>query len=229
MTDRPDNSARDMTIGAAVVGTSGRLGEVYRVVVDANLNRVTNIVVRHDRLLGHDERLIPMKHVERIERGVVYLSMDTRDFEAMDPFVEEQFRAPDAGFAGPLGLDRGQYVLDTFVAEGPMGALSTPPPSFGSMPHGQTAADDPRQTALTGGMDVLDANGDKVGEVHELTVAADTGQPTRLILRRGWLLKHATEIPVQWVDDVSDGGIVLNVPASRVEDLERGETETPPS
>lgn len=229
MTDSHHGTDRDVTIGAEVVGTSGRLGEVHRVVVDANLNRITNIVVRHGRLFGQDERLIPMKHVERIDEGVVYLAMDTRDFEAMDRFVEERFRAPDAGYAGPLGLDRGQYVLDAIAAEGPLGALSTPPPSFGSTPHGQTGADDPQRTALAGGMEVVDAEGAKVGEVHELTVATDTGQPTRLVLRRGWLLKHDTEIPAAWVQDVTDDGVMLNVPASQVEQLEHGETDSPPA
>jgi hypothetical protein len=55
--------------------------------------------------------------------------------------------------------------------------------------------------------------------VHELEFAAPGGAPKRLVMRRGHLFHTDTELPISWVQDLSDKGIVLNVPRAAVESL----------
>jgi uncharacterized protein YrrD len=65
----------------------------------------------------------------------------------------------------------------------------------------------------------LDVEGNEVGHVHDMDFAADTGVPTRLILRRGLIFKNETEIPVSMIQDISDDGVILNVTKAQVEQL----------
>lgn len=222
-TERGHDTSADLTIGAAVMGAGGKLGEVHRVIVDANLHRVTNLVVKHGFVFG-DERVVPMEHVTRIEGGVVYLNLDERGLAGMDPFAEERYRVPDRDYAGPPVLRREHYVLDRVTAEGPLAALAADPPpvDLSVPPSEKLGAGETQRAALAAGMDVFDVNGAKIGEVGELSIGPGTGDPTRLTLRRGLLFKHDTELPLAWVQDLTDRGVALNVPKSQVEALDKG-------
>jgi sporulation protein YlmC with PRC-barrel domain len=66
-------------------------------------------------------------------------------------------------------------------------------------------------------MPVVAADGQKVGEVGELSFAVETGSPSRLTVRTGHLLKHQTELPVAWIRDLSTRGVLLNASTSKVE------------
>ncbi len=172
----------DVTIGADVLGTDGKLGEVSRVIV-APGRGVTDITVRGGGLGG--ERVVPAGRITRIEGGTVYLDLDSEGARTLDELAEGQEGTP---------ADRG-------------GA----------------AADGGRRTVLGAGLEVVDAGGEKVGEVSALSVAPKTGAPTRLVVRRGLLFKRDTEIPVAWVRAISGESVLLSVPRSRFEELEHAD------
>jgi sporulation protein YlmC with PRC-barrel domain len=71
-------------------------------------------------------------------------------------------------------------------------------------------------------MAVVSADGEKVGEVGDISIAADSGTLTRVTLKRGMLFKHETEIPVAWVRDLGHEGVLLNVLKAEVEALDAG-------
>ena len=75
----------DISIRAEVMGTSGRLGEVRRVIVDPGTNRVTDLVVNPGLLAGR-ERQVPLGHVTRVQGGVVYVDLDAEAFTALSEF-----------------------------------------------------------------------------------------------------------------------------------------------
>ena len=210
----------DISIGADVVGTGGKLGEVHRVVVDARTDTITDLVVRHGGIFPGRERIVPLGHVTKVENGVVHLDVDEKGFEALDGFTDDRFRAPDASYLGPPGFRNEDFLMDVTVAEGAMAGLGggpTPPMGF---PGGdQITPDDMSRPAVSPGTDVLDEGGEKVGEVHEISFASDSGKPTRLVMRKGFIFHNDTEIPADWIKEISDDGILLNVPKSRVEAL----------
>ena len=208
----------EIKIGADVMGTSGKLGEVHRVIVDARSERVTDIVVKHGFLFGR-ERIVPLSHVTKVEDGVIYLDLDERGFEAMDGFTDDRYRAPDPSYAGPPGFRRGDFLLDTTVGTGAAGGIGTTSPTFGFPGGQQVTPDDLSRPAVSPGTPVLDVNGERIGEVHDFAVSPDTGAPTRLVVRRGMLFHTDTDIPVGWVSEIGDEGVMLNVPKSEVEAL----------
>lgn len=208
----------DISIGADVMGTGGKLGEVHRVIVDARTDRVTDMIVKHGFLFGR-ERIVNLEHITKVENGVIFVDLDERGFEIMDGFTDDRFRAPDPNYSGPPGFNNEDFLMDTIVAEGSAAGLGQTLPPMGFPGGEQVSPDDLARPAVSPGTDVLDVNGDKIGEVHEFAVAQDSGSPTRLVVRSGFIFKHDAEIPVAWVKEVSDTGVMLNVSKDQVEAL----------
>ena len=90
----------------------------------------------------------------------------------------------------------------------------------GGFPGGEeTSPDAIARPTIASGTPILARDGEHVGDVHELTFAAPGGAPERLVMRRGHLFHTDTELPISWVQELSDKGVVLNVPRSEVEAL----------
>jgi uncharacterized protein YrrD len=209
----------DISIGAEVIGTSGKLGEVQRVIVDARTDRITDIVVKHGFLFGR-ERVVPLSHVTTVADDGVHLDLDERGFEVMDGFTDDRYRAPDPSYTGPPGFRNEDFLMNVAVAEGPLqGLASGPAPPLGFPGGQQVSPDDMARPSVSPGTPIVDAAGEAIGQVHELSVAADSGAPTRLVLRQGLIFKQETEIPVSLIRDISDDGVMLTVTKAEVERL----------
>lgn len=209
-------------VGAEVVGTDGKLGEVERVIVDAREDRATDIVVKHG-FLFHGERVVPLAHISRVEDGVVYLDMDKRMFETMNGFTEDHINGPNPDYVGTPDTDlqgtyRGNLTLEATWAAGAAGGLAGKPMGF---PGGeQLTPDDIARPALSAGTEVHAQDGEKVGEVSEFSVVPETGALGRLTVKRG-LFTHDVEIPLDWVQNISSEGVLLTVSKEQVEALPR--------
>lgn len=208
----------EIEIGADVMGTDGKLGEVDRVIVDARSDKVTDIVVKHGFVFGR-ERVVPLRHVLNTEGGNVYLDMDKRMFETMDGFSDDRYRAPDPSYSGPPGYNNEQFLMDETVAIGPMAAYGGTGAPLGFPGGEQTSPDDMARPTVSAGTHVLDVDGEKVGEVHEVSFNAANGAINHLSIRRGLIFKHDTELPADWVKEVSDDGVMLRVRKGEVEAL----------
>lgn len=208
----------DVSIGAEVMGREGKLGQVHRVIVDARTGHITDLVVKHGFLFGKD-RMVPLADVNRVENGVVFLDLDERGFEAMNGFTDDRYHAPDPNYTGPPGFDHGEFLIDSMVAGGGAAGPSAGAPPLG-FPGGEaTSPDDMQRPAISIGTDVVDMNGEKVGEVGEISLSPADGTPTRVTLRQGHLFHHETDLPIEWVDELSDKGITLKVTKADVEAL----------
>ena len=207
----------DISIGAEVAGTEGSLGRVHRVIVDARSGAVTDLVVKRGSLFGTD-RVVPLGHVTRVENGTVFLDLDQQHFDIMDGFADDRYHAPDPSYSGPPGFERGTFLVDTMVAGGGMGPAAGSP-SLGFPGGEQVTPDDLQRPVIAAGSPVLDAAGEKVGEVGQLSLSPENGRPTQLTLRQGTIFHHDTDLPIDWVAELSDKGVMLNVPKSQVEEL----------
>jgi nucleotide-binding universal stress UspA family protein/uncharacterized protein YrrD len=209
----------DISIGADVIGTDKKLGEVHRVIVNARTDTITDLVVKHGFAFG-TERIVPLSHVSKVENGVIHVDLDERTFGIMDGYSDDRYTAPDVNYEGPPGFSNTDFLMDVTVAEGPTAALGggpTPPMGF---PGGeQVSPDDMVRPEVSTDTPVLDNTGEKIGEVHEMSFASEGGAPTRLVVRSGFIFHHDTEIPVSMIEDISDDGVMLNVSKADVEKL----------
>jgi nucleotide-binding universal stress UspA family protein/uncharacterized protein YrrD len=209
----------DISIGADVIGTEGKLGEVHRVIVDARTDTVTDLVVKHGFVFGR-ERIVPLSHVTKVENGVIHLDLDQKHFEIMDGYTDDRYRAPDPNYVGPPGFRNQDFLMDVTVAEGPqMGLAGGPTPPLGFPGGQQISPDDMARPDVSSGTPVLDVDGHEIGHVDEMSFDSGTGAPTRLRLKSGFVFKRETDIPVSMIRDITDDGVMLNVSKADVEKL----------
>ena len=212
----------DVSLGADVIGTGGKLGEIERVIVDARSGKVTDIVVKHGFVFGH-ERIVPIAHITGVEDGGVRIDLDERALGTMDGFAGTRL-GPDPDYTGPPPADldgsfQANLALDQTVAAGAQGGLGAAGKPLGYPGGEQTVPDYVQRPAFSRGTDVFAADGEKVGDVGELSFAHDTGAPTRIAIRRGFIFHHDTDVPVDWIREFGDDGVLLNVPKAQVEGL----------
>jgi uncharacterized protein YrrD len=211
-------------IGAEVHGQGEKLGEVSRVIVDADSDLITHIVVKHGFPGLATERIIPMTAIRSAAEGALVLHMGKDEFERADGFDPQNYRAPDPDYTGPPGFDvdshgQANMALDAYVAMGAKAGIGQGSPVFG-FPGGESQGPDfPARPDIGEGTDVLSAEGEKVGEVAEFEAAADTGQLKRLVVKQGWLFTSEREVPVDWVTSLSDKGVMLSASKRDVEAL----------
>jgi uncharacterized protein YrrD len=210
----------DISIGADVIGSEGKLGEVHRVVVDARTDTITDVVVKHGRFFG-TERILPLGRVARVEGGVIHADLSDKDFEALDAYSDDRLRSVDPNYDGPPGFRNEDFLMDVTVAEGPLvGLAGGPTPVLGYPGGDQVTPDDNVRPSVEPGTHVLDSTGEKVGEVHSISFDAETGATTQFVVRSGFIFHTDTELPGSYVDEIAEDGILLNVTKSELEKLQ---------
>ncbi len=207
---------------ADVLGEHVHLGTVHRMIVDARSKTVTDLVVKHGFAWG-TERILPLGHITGVDSAGVHVDLDEQGFQALNGYADDRRHAPESNYVGPPGFDTAESMLDLAAAGGSTLGLAAsggiPPLGF---PGGeQISPDDLQRPAIALGMSVLDSAGEKVGEVHQLGIDARSGEPTRLVLRRGHLFHADTPIPPAWIAELSDKGVLLGVDRQELEKLAR--------
>jgi sporulation protein YlmC with PRC-barrel domain len=213
-------------MGADVMGRDGKLGELSRMIVDPREDAVTGIVVKHGMLMS-TEYVVPLAAVEGSGESELRIDANEEELKQFQVFNMANYREPDPDYTGPPGFDRKSMGIEnlqytSFVAMGPMVGLGAGSPVFG-FPGGEQYRP-PRMAWSTvhDGSDVLDCEGEKVGEVAEFGVDQESGQPTRLVIKQGFLFKKETELPAEWVGDLEDDAVILRQRKSEVEKLAAG-------
>jgi uncharacterized protein YrrD len=203
----------EIRLGAQLVGRDGTLGEVRGLIVEAQSNHVTDLVVRHHGLRRFT-RVVPLAHVTRIDGDSVHVDLDEHAFAALDGFVDDRYHAPNREYTPP-GSSATTFSMDAAVAAGGISG------HMGSLPGGQSWPDDVQRAAVAPGTPVRDAIGEVIGHVSGLQFTAETGTPTQLSMRRGHLIRHDTVIPVSCIKEIADDGILLTVTERELADLAR--------
>jgi len=212
----------EISLGTAVTGTAGKLGEVHRFVVDAKSGKATDLVVKHGGLIGGSERLVPFGHITSVDGEGVHVGLDEQGFDAMTVFTTKGHNAGDPDYVGPPSMDnegtyRGDAVLDQMVAAGPVGALGSISKPLGYPGGEQIVPDDLERPVVESGTAIVSDDGDHVGNVGEIAVNSDDGSLMRLTLKQGMIFKHETRLPADWVKEFGSDGILLNVNKHEVE------------
>lgn len=210
----------ELRLGAEVMGTDGKLGEVERVIADAARDRITELVVKGE---GFRARLhvVPLSFVKRAEGDAIFIDVDKATFDEKGGLVDA-LRGVDADYTGPPSHDqegsfRGNLDYDTAAASG--GQMQGKP---GGYPGGEQLTPDLHgQPSIGLGMDILSDVGDKVGEVAGLSFSSDDGSLMRIVLKRPLIARRDphVELPTSWVKDLAVDGILLNVGAAEVDTL----------
>jgi len=138
---------------------------------------------------------------------------------ALEYAASEHFHVPDPDYAGPPAFHRGTFRLDPVARQGAEPGLAQAIPSLGFPGGEQISPDVILRLVLRAGANALEVREEKIGEVGELSVEFQTGRLTRLTLRHGFAGRTVLDLPISWIQETSDKGVVLNVSKRGVEEL----------
>jgi uncharacterized protein YrrD len=189
--------------GDDVIGSEGeKLGRVEYLVVDPPELNITDIVVSTGAILGRDI-VVPIDKVERVSDAAVHLSVDKSQLAALPNYVDVKFQVPPEAWVPPAGF----YYPPSAVLW-PAEYYAPPTEVKVNAPAGTVGMHD--------GMDVESSDGHKVGSINGFDVGPED-DVTAIVVKSGFIFTHDARIPVQFISDVDDGKVRLNLTKDEVE------------
>lgn len=220
---------------SAVYTADGKqVGVIDRVVIDPGTQEVSHVIVRHGWLFTED-KVVPMAWVAAETADEVRLRNDITNLDALPRFEETHYATYDTDEAATPGSTPATDTTTTtnttteyvqpYYAYPPIGVAW---PGFYSDPLGAYALgaypaqgykveverNIPEGTiALREGATVVDNRGEQVGTVARIMIDDKSQQATHLLITEGWIFREQRLIPLNWVKEVRDEEVQLQVSA----------------
>lgn len=188
------------------------IGTVDRLIVEPTSGEVKEAVIRKGMILPEDVR-VPLETMERAGKDVVRLRCTAAQIDDLPRFVEAEFTNPPESYQPPIVYPypaiafawplyyRGAIDDSAFASE-----QWTPPEAREIL-----LQQDLENAVIGEGSDVMSRDGEKVGEVHSITFDPDSGRPSRLVVRSGFLFTEERELPAETIQAADDGVIYLKL------------------
>ena len=204
-------------LGARVQTTDGKdVGTIDRLIVDPGNNEIKAAVIHKGMILPRDVE-VPLSALELGPDGSIRLTYTADQVDHLPEFFESNYTAtPPAGYVPPTDYPMGGIYWP--IGFGYFGAPQVPATDVST---GSSALDREARAALERqdlenavigeGSDVVDRDGEKVGDVARLVFDPDGKHVTRFVVRKGFIFTEDRELPASVVDRVDDGVIYLRV------------------
>jgi sporulation protein YlmC with PRC-barrel domain len=200
-----------LELGAHVRSSDGHeIGEIDKLVVEPESGEVRAAIVRHGTLLS-EQFEIPIGAFAPGGSDEVLVDYTADEVKGLPRFIPDNYREPLPDYSSPLGYAPGGLLWPGSAYPAPgldYDRMSVAP----STDYDQIRSRfDDTTAVIEEGSDVMSRDGEKIGEVHSVSVDAATGRPTRLVIRKGFLFTEDLVIPLSLVDSVGNDAIYLNV------------------
>ena len=197
----------ELRVGARVHGRDGEAGTLDALVIDPTSQRVTHLVVLHDKL--GPRLLVDADQVRTANPSQVDIDLDEESLHTCAHFDEPAFNAPDDSYAfDDVVLDPGSYFLEPFAS--PLDGWNLA--SHERVPKGEITM---RRHAP-----VHTRDGTKVGQVDEFLVDPADGHITHLVVREGRLRRTDVVVPISAATQLDDEHVTLQLDLTELEALE---------
>ena len=200
--------------GADIYSSVGeRIGQLQRVVLDQETNRISHLVIEKGILVKED-KVIPIGLVQDQEEGRIGLSITAEELKEFPAFTETQFvlsttRTDDTIPAGYRAVSSYHWMRS-----GNLLGYATPKLAhrrLGNIPEGAVA--------LKEGAEVMSANGEKIGYLQNVISNAENNEITHFVVSGGLLSQQKRLVPIFWVDEISSRQIDLKMKTKYFENL----------
>jgi uncharacterized protein YrrD len=194
------------------------VGKVDRVVIDPGTMEVTHVVVQKGFLFTTD-KIVPMEWIASAIEDLVILKPNVSSFDALLDFEETYYVPLDEEVPGTGSLPS-EYFARSYYWYPPIGHGTLGYPDVYGIPPAriETEQNIPEGTvAVKEGADVIDKNGDQVGDVERIYTDPRTKQATHFVLSSGLLLKERKLVPIHWVTKFEEDKVYLDVGAKFLE------------
>jgi uncharacterized protein YrrD len=209
-------TAFDLNIGAEVVCQDGKCGKLRKIVIDPDSRQVTDLIVEKGWLLKED-RVIPYDLVNNATEEEIQLSIRSDQLSDFQAYQEVSFQVPDQEDWEDSVYQQGQVVTWSRMPNAYGLQVSRP-----LVPILEFKVDDgvPDQEALVKrGTPVL-IDSEEIGQVDHLLVDSETGEMDYLVVDQG-LLQRAVIIPSDYLKQISESGVSLDVEEKELAGLPR--------
>jgi sporulation protein YlmC with PRC-barrel domain len=211
-------------LGAKVATADGKeIGTIEKLILDPESGDVHSVVVRKGRLFSRDIE-VPIDDIVGRQGGAARLRYAERELDALRTFHEGSYTTPpperSTEYASGYGYPTASLLWPSRWS-GPVSGEPYGHDAIGAV--GDEVAALHREQDLSNaiievGSTVKSRNGEKLGEVHRLVFDPDTGRPTMLVIRKGFLFTEDVEVPVNLIASVDDDVVYMDV---RHDELER--------
>jgi sporulation protein YlmC with PRC-barrel domain len=193
------------------------VGRIEKVIIDPTTGAVRSAVVRKGVILPDDIE-IPLQMLQPGPGSEVQLTCTAEQVQHLPKFHEAEYTAPPPEYRGSDAYP----PADLLWPIGYPGYPLATPPYDRRLPDEISAArqqQDLSNAVLDEGSTVKSRDGEKVGELHSVTFDTETGRPTGIIMRKGFLFTKDLSLPVEMIATVDDGVVYLNVSKEQVEQI----------
>ena len=186
------------------------VGSIERLIVDPASGEVNAVVIRKGFILTEDIR-IPLSALQETPEGEVRLRCTADQVKELPRFHDAAYTAAPAGYASPLGYPSAALLWPVDYPL-PVPTAGTPRPSLAESDEVlRQRGVDLDKVVIAQGSDIIDRDGDKVGEIHSVTVDATTGRPTKITIRKGILFTEDVELSADTIERVTDERVYLTL------------------
>jgi len=204
-------------LGARVSTADGKgIGTIEKLILDPDSGDVHSVVVRKG-LLFHRDVEVELDDIVGWQDGAVRLRYAESELEGLRTFYEGSYTTPpperSAEYASGYGYPTASLLWPSSWS-GPVSGEPYGHDAIGAV--GDEVATMHREQDLGGavveeGSTVKSRDGEKLGEVHRLEFDPDTGRPTMLVIRKGFLFTEDVEVPANLISSVDDDVVYLDV------------------
>jgi uncharacterized protein YrrD len=209
-----------LPIGATIRCRDGAAGRLKYVVLDAEDDEVTHLIVERGRLL-HRDIVVPIGWVDWTSEDEIMLKATVAELEVLPDYDELDFVEPDVKFK-PAGGYRSQDTRFWRSAHAAVGGNIW-------IARIERLGLHDGEVFLQRGLPVVTCDERPVGEVDRLVVKPASHRVTHLVVKRGWLWKRqARMVPVERVTEVTEAGVRLDMTAEEFNQAPPYQPPAPP-
>lgn len=205
-------------MGEKVLSQNGRdVGRIERVVMDPKSDEITHVVIEKGVLFKED-RIAPVSMLGASTDKGLTLLVDEKEINELPEFKTEHFilysgldeaLEEQEGYASPLIMYPSARLMQA-------GMPQIPYPPIGR----RTDENIPENTvAVQDGAEVIGLDGNKVGSVEQVFMDPQLDRVTYFLISKGLLFKEHKLIPVDWVQEITEGRIRLGVDTRVIQQL----------
>lgn len=189
------------------------IGKIDRVVIDPVSNDVTHLVAKKG-LLFTKERVIPVAYVETTTPDTVILKKSA-DAPDSYPLFEEKDYIPvgsSEDFREAESRQARKLLWYNINIETPLSKPAPYPRGDKPLFRKKIKQNIPKNTiAMEEGARVVDAFGNKLGQIKDIHVETDSLDLTHVVVSSGVFEKEKKLIPANWINDISESSVTLYI------------------